>query len=176
MKNDNQPPLVPAGGKARTPVLNRDMVTFVGKNVDYYVLKWAKRDAAGKVKATWNGAACFGGPIWLIYRKMYWQTVVYMLAGTILSIGFSLVNAGLGSVMNYVVPVALGFAGNSLYYEKVLKEVSVLRAQFPTADELDAHLKQRGGTNPTGAWIAAIVILVLVIVISWTIFQSARGI
>ena len=176
MENNNQQPLVPAEGVVQKPPLDQDMVTFVGKNVDYYVLKWAKRDAAGKVNATWNGAAFFGGPIWLIYRKMYWQTAVYLLAGTLLSLGIGLVSPGLGSVMNYLVPIALGFAGNNLYYTKAQKEVSVLRAQYPSASELDAHLKQRGGTNPTGAWIAAIVILVIALGIGWTIVQSARGI
>jgi hypothetical protein len=173
MENNNQQ-LAPAEGVVQKPALDRDMATFVGKNVDYYVLKWAARDAAGNVRITWNIGAFFGGPIWLIYRKMYSQTVVYVLGAAVLSLVVNSLSKPLASVTNLIFPVALGCAANSLYYSKVKREVAVLRTQYFKSDELDSHLVQRGGTNSIGAWITAIIVNATAVTSLWPLFRAIQ--
>src|SRR5690625_3294524 len=48
--------------------LENDLSKFVGKNYDYYYLKWSGMDNSA---ISWNFASFFCSLFWLGYRKMY---------------------------------------------------------------------------------------------------------
>jgi hypothetical protein len=166
MENNNQQ-FLPAEGMYQGPTLDRDVATFVDKNLDYYAYQWAKRNKRGKVRHSWNGAAFLFGPIWLVYRKMYWQTAAYMIAAAIVGIV-----AGLESNFNYVVPLALSVIANRLYGAQVDKKVATLRTGFAASGDLREHLASRGGTNRKGAWIATIIFTVAICGYVWWTFPA----
>lgn len=56
-----------------------DLAAFVGTKADYYLPRF-RRMARNGSSASWNWAAFFFGPLWLLYRKMYaWGAIVMIL-------------------------------------------------------------------------------------------------
>lgn len=139
--------------------MDPDMATFIGKNADYYARKWASTNRDGKPNATWNGAAFAGGPIWLVYRKMYWQAAVYLIATVLLSLLLDSVSSGLSAGASYGIPAAFGFAANHLYRHQVEQIVEQVRAEDLQPYALVEQLRRRGGTNPGAAWVVGVLVV-----------------
>lgn len=55
-----------------------DLSAVVGTKADYYLPRF-RRMARNNSSASWNWAAFFFGPLWLLYRKMYGLGVILMI-------------------------------------------------------------------------------------------------
>lgn len=55
-----------------------DLSAVVGTNTNYYLPRFRKM-AKNNSSASWNWAAFFFGPLWLLYRKMYGLGIVIMI-------------------------------------------------------------------------------------------------
>lgn len=55
-----------------------DLAAFVGAKAEYYLPRF-RRMARNGSSASWNWAAFFFGPLWLLYRKMYGLGAIVMI-------------------------------------------------------------------------------------------------
>jgi uncharacterized membrane protein len=122
---------------------------FVGsKYFTYYKNKWAKQ-------SSWNWAAFFAGPFWLVYRKMYLGGWLYLLFVAIVT-GVEVfgpkdsksIAETIGGLMPFVGPAVIASKANPLYKEHVAKQIS----ETPGTDL--RRLAKTGGTS-----IAAVFLL-----------------
>lgn len=103
--------------------VNTDHVTldeigaFVGPNVVYYIQSFSKFNVTGTDRfcVTWNWS-CFGFTfLWMLYRKMYVQSlitfVVFLMPG-----------------VNVLLHIVAGVVGNYLYYRHVKDKILEIRA------------------------------------------------
>ena len=100
--------------------------SFVVKNGGYYRAKWQRfHDKPGAI-ASFNGAACIGQPIWLVYRKLY-VPLLWYVAMVIADVSIflyvqesQLASANLITVWNSFVAVLslaiFGYFGNYWYF------------------------------------------------------------
>jgi hypothetical protein len=156
-----QPNMQPSPRGAQTHDLDADEIMFIGKNEDYFRDKWASRYPNGAPKIKWNWAAAFLGPVWLVYRKMYWQAVVYIVLCGLLSIAANMISPLLNSALNYAMPTTIGFCANRLYWEHMRQIITKLRGQNISEDLLHARLRNRGGINLAAALVGTAVMLII---------------
>jgi hypothetical protein len=130
---------------------NHDLVAlFVGKKIDYYRGKWAKA-AQHKNGFSWNFAAFFLGPLWFLYRKMYWQGGLILAAGLIETAGELIFFPNMSEDMSHsltrtigiAVAVFCGMSGNSGYKMHVDKAVARLQAGGVS----DESYRRQGGVS-----------------------------
>lgn len=131
--------------------------TFIGKKADVYYRKWGLTGESvdlpaqpGK-KVSWNWAAALFSGAWLGYRKMYKEAIIYLLV--LMTVSSLLGVANEFTVLDVVVLVIMGFLGNSLYFNKVKREVSKVGSE----DNALENLSDAGGTT----WLGALGIAVL---------------
>lgn len=150
---------------------NRDWMTreeaeaFIGNNASFYLEKWKSHyDTALK---GWNWAAMFFGIEWMVYRKMYWEALVFFMSGFCLSIVFSLLLPGIGGdLFGHAFRILIGVFGNALYRKKAMRVLHKL-------DRLDdsrrlAELSRRGGGSPIS------VIVLFVLEVAYVLLLSGR--
>lgn len=135
----NTTPQAPSGGQSiRTATpgsTDDDLRTFIGKNADKYLTKFANftKGPGDGFALTWHWPAFFLPFWWLVYRKQYWWAV---LAFVISFIPF----VGLLSM------IVFGLTGNYIYYsysKKKLKEIGALPSEMSRAVEI----ARAGGVN-----------------------------
>ncbi len=139
---------------------------FVGeKYYTYYAEKWASHEG-GTLFISWNWAAFFLGPIWLLYRKMYLQGAFFVFALFFLEIfaarvlsaaalplyWFGYADAALRDGLR----VLLGVFGNCVYMNHMLG--AIMRNKGKSAPEIVDAMVRGGGTNIALAGIVLILI------------------
>jgi hypothetical protein len=168
-----QPNTEPSPKGIQTPDLDADEIMFIGKNEDYFRDKWASQYPTGGPRLKWNWAAAFLGPVWLLYRKMYWQTAVYLVICALLTFVANMINPLLDRSLNYVLPGVLGICANRLYWEHMRRVITKLRSQNVSQDLFHARLRNRGGVNLAAA--LAMAALLLIIAVAVIVAASSAG-
>jgi hypothetical protein len=157
MENNNQQRIASVEGIAQKPSLDHDMELFFGKNANYYSMIRGRRDSAGKVRNTWNGAAFFFSLFWILYRKMYWQFAVYLLIVVVLTFATLATHPVLVGIPGYLMSIVLSAIANRMYLAKAERKVAALGAKHPASDDREAQLVRSGGTNVLGVCVLLIV-------------------
>ncbi len=109
-----------------------DLSAYVGTKADYYLPRF-RRMARGGSNASWNWAAFFFGPLWLLYRKMYGLGAIVMILEIIqtavMEISYKALGLGMTEEMTYAEVYALVESAlskpSSLYF---LLSISLLSA------------------------------------------------
>lgn len=128
---------------------------FVGKNATYYLNEWTRVDRRTH-KMSWNWAAFSLGPIWLVYRKMYRQTLFFVAGFALLCWVASFVGlAGFVSEsLSYSSSIAFGIFGNLLYKTHAERTIQRIESDAAPRSEIAARLRRKGGTS----WLAALLL------------------
>ena len=136
-------------------IAGEELLAFAGKGGEYYWWLWKHAQGRNRLLMGWNWWAALGNGLWLAYRRM-WREYVVFFVGTILweylLYGVSVllkrdVQLGtLGNVALYV--VGMGLLGNGLYLRRARLEVAEARRAYP-GDQMRqrAQLRQVGGTS-----------------------------
>ena len=116
-----------------------DLEKFILKNTDYYISKFEEIKITGN-KISWNWSAFFLTGYWMLYRKMYIETLIMTLATMLL---------GSIPVIGFLVPISvyigLGMYGNTLYFNHVNKKMLEI-SRFDSSMK-DSLIVKKGGTN-----------------------------
>ncbi len=131
---------------------------FVGPRADYYIKKWwLDPDRRTGIGAGINWAALFLSGLWLPYRKMYRETLIFFgvilletLLEDIVYVGFlgrPEAPGTLGRFVGLVAGIVCGGFGNEWYQSHAQKTIGKLRSQgLPEAAYIEA-LTKSGGTS-----------------------------
>lgn len=134
---------------------SEELLAFAGKGGEYYWWRWKDAQGSDRLLMGWNVWAALGNGLWMAYRRM-WREYVVFFVGTILweyllyAVSVLLkrdVQLGtLGNLALYI--VGMGLLGNGLYLRRARLEVAEVRRAFP-GDQMRqrAQLRQVGGTN-----------------------------
>lgn len=149
----------------RTNTINVDSVTtdeiqaFAGPNAYYYIQNFSKYTITGREKfcATWNWS-CFGFTfLWMLYRKMYFLSIITFVLFCLPGV-------------NVILHIGAGIAGNYLYYRHVREKILEIRAT-QTPQNYVPVLQEIGGINK---WVITLgVIITIFITILFAVFFSA---
>ena len=135
------------------------VTALIGKNQEYYVPRFRQMKADGK-KNTWNWAAFFFAPYWLMYRKMYAYGGVALGAVLLFTI---LADVAIFSVISLAAYIVFGFFANFVYMDHLEKLAEQAKQQ--TEPFRSAFIQEKGGVNSTAlilsivGWIVAAMII-----------------
>ena len=136
-----------------------ELRTFVGTNPYYYIQKFQRFNISGTEKycVTWNWS-CFGFTfLWMLYRKMYLQSLITFVIFCIPGV-------------NIILHIVAGVLGNFLYYRHVKEKIRELR-QIQSPENLYPVLREVGGVNRWVIW-AGIVISIILVLLFFCFFTS----
>ncbi len=142
--------------------------TFFQKSKPYYIDIWTKFKTENRF--TFNAFAFLFGIFWLMYRKMYLEAIVVLIAIIAVGIFENLIlpddiTQSTEKAINFVVTIAIatvvGFLGNYLYMRKADKIVQDAKIKYPDNEEQKELLTKKGGVN----FLFLAVILALIVVI-----------
>ncbi len=143
---------------------------FVGKNFNYYSVKWYKllQSKCGgdleKLKkhsakhASFNICAFFFNILWFAYRKMYFKAALCL----IIMCNLSFVHWSLSWVMAFVI----GLYGNKFYFLQVSKKISKLQKEIQNPDILKSEIIKTGGTSKIGVFWFIVLCSVIAVLIA----------
>lgn len=131
-----------------------NLALFVGKRANVYSNKW-------KSTLSWNWSAFLTGPYWMLYRKMYLNTLFSVIAAAILGFVLQLLIgpflSSLKTVVSVGIPFAIAFAfvvmvvfgllGNLLYRHHAISKIGSAKRMYPDANIQANKIKSSGGTN-----------------------------
>lgn len=116
-----------------------ELSLFLEKNQSYYLEKFNLIEKTGDKKA-WNWCSFLIGGYWMLYRKMYVQAIIYIIANLILGcIPF------IGWALSLALCVGLGIFGNSLYLDHIKKTFTEIGCA--DSNMRSALINKKGGTN-----------------------------
>lgn len=116
-----------------------ELSLFLEKNQSYYLEKFNLIEKTGDKKA-WNWCSFLIGGYWMLYRKMYVQAIIYIIANLILGcIPF------VGWALSLALCVGLGILGNSLYLDHIKKTFTEI--SYADSNMRSALISKKGGTN-----------------------------
>jgi hypothetical protein len=143
---------------------------FFQKQVAYY-FKQLERFNNGE-KYMFNVAAFFFGISWMLYRKMYLETIAFVGILFVEVLFEQLIFSVLASkVISYLIGLATGFAfgtlANFFYLQKAQRTVALAKATFSTHEERLVYVKKNGGTNTIALIIVVLCVIVLFSFIFW---------
>lgn len=144
------------GSAATDNGATEDIRTFVGPNAYYYIRQFSKFTQTGTEKfcLSWNWS-CFGFTfIWMLYRKMYVQSLITFIVFCIPGI-------------NFFMHVIAGVVGNYLYYRHVKDKITEIRAT-QTPETINSAFQEAGGVHRWAILVAIIVGIILAVL--FTIF------
>ena len=130
-----------------------DIEMFCGPNAGVYAHKWIGEGVRG-----WNWSAFFAGIFWMLYRRMYLETVIWV--AVILSWGAldSLFSPGLVVLSNiasvFMFPVVAAY----LYHARARRKIRAARLSV----SVEEQLRLSGGVSVPAVWIGVVVFVPLV--------------
>lgn len=154
-----------------THAVNDDRITtdeiraFAGPNSHYYIQNFSKFTITGREKfsVTWNWS-CFGFTfLWMLYRKMYFLSLVTFIVFCVPGI-------------NLLLHIGAGIVGNFLYYKHVKDKVFEIRTTQSSHNFIPV-LQEIGGVNRwviTLGIVFGIFIIILIAVFFSAIIASTR--
>ena len=142
-----------------------ELSLFLEKNQSYYLEKFNLIEKTGDKKA-WNWCSFLIGGYWMLYRKMYVQAIIYIIANLILGcIPF------IGWALSLALCVGLGIFGNSLYLDHIKKTFSEIG--FADSNMRSTLINKKGGTNLVLPILLAFIPVIIGIIAS--IFIGVMG-
>ena len=164
------------------PFSDKEVVSFVQKNADYYLSKWKRLHETGS-KLSWNWAGFLFTVAWLFYRKMYLYGLGFAIWGAIQSAIVTLLTlqesnptaSAVASLVSLFLSLAMQFIigafGNYMYYRKFVNTYRELKYNVSDEEALLETLKQKGGTS----WGAVILFMILGSLVWLTIMGIVGG-
>ncbi|BCG46805.1 hypothetical protein GEOBRER4_n1620 [Citrifermentans bremense] len=142
-------------GYAVGTVNDEEIRAFVGKNSEYYVGSFRKFNVTGTETflPTWNWSAFAFTFVWMLYRKMYWQSAITFLVFCVPGV-------------NILLHIAVGVVSNYLYYRHVLGKISDLKRNS-TSQNLFPALHQIGGVHNWAITVGIVAAAILVVTFSF---------
>jgi hypothetical protein len=122
-------------GGATDNITTDEIRAFVGGNSQYFIQNFSRFTKSGKEQfcATWNWP-CFGFPfIWMLYRKMYIQSLITFVVFCIPGI-------------NIILHIVAGVVGNYLYYRHARQKIREIRAS-QSGQDFNSALHEVGGVH-----------------------------
>lgn len=139
---------------------------FVGRNAEYFVVKWLSIEGGQPFSFNWS--AFFFGTFWMLYRKMYVVAVLWLVAIGVLELVELVLNrSGLGnsttSLLFYWIPSLIcGFVGNWLYFQSANHKIQLVKSKYGSSDEFLQELEIRGGVSISAVLIGVMFLLGIV--------------
>ncbi len=136
-----------------------DEQLLIGDGAFEYTLKFARLRDRGTM-LSWNWWAFLVGPIWFIYRKMYFLGYMMLILGIFGAFMFR--SSVYYYLITFLVDTLMGMFGDSLYMARIER----LEKHIPKDDseKKNAYIRRHGGTSMVGvviSFIAYEIILVL---------------
>lgn len=130
--------------------LSPDEERLIGEKLEYYAPRFAQMRTGAKI--SWNWCSFFVFPAWAIYRKMYKECIIYVVAEELLSLALGSIYPGL------FISILLGMFGNYLY----LRSVSAHAVEMTSMPQVqkDAYAVKFGGVKSTNVWLLLLALLV----------------
>ena len=142
-----------------------ELSLFLEKNQSYYLEKFNLIEKTGDKKA-WNWCSFLIGGYWMLYRKMYVQAIIYIIANLILGcIPF------IGWALSLALCVGLGIFGNSLYLDHIKKTFTEIGCA--DSNMRSTLINKKGGTNLVLPILLAVIPVIIGIIAS--IFIGVMG-
>ena len=142
-----------------------ELSLFLEKNQSYYLEKFNLIEKTGDKKA-WNWCSFLIGGYWMLYRKMYVQAIIYIIANLILGcIPF------IGWALSLALCLGLGIFGNSLYLDHIKKTFTEIGCA--DSNMRSTLINKKGGTNLVLPILLAVIPVIIGIIAS--IFIGVMG-
>jgi hypothetical protein len=135
--------------------------TYIGKNyIEYYKEKYRNRPL-NKLFFSWVWPPFFIGYGWLMYRKMYFETLIVFCIFIISAIIEIFIKTNIEIARNVygVMQIIICLFGNSLYYLKINRVIK--KMENISGEEHIVYLKKYGQTNIFPVIIVEIVLVVI---------------
>ena len=139
----------------QTPDIDADVQQLVGTKTEYYIPKFQTLKADGK-SASWNWAAFWVTPYWMMYRKMYGYAAAVLAADIIIS----LIGSAFLSVLAFGGYITFGILGNGIYMKYLEGKASQAKAM--NEPYKSQFIASNGGVNTTAAVLSIIGRMLLV--------------
>ncbi|WP_183359199.1 DUF2628 domain-containing protein [Geomonas limicola] len=132
-----------------------ELRAFIGKNSNYYTDQFEKFTVTGREEfaPTWNWSAFGFTFVWMLYRKMYWQSGITFLIFCVPGV-------------NLLLHIAVGIVSNYLYYRHVMGKITELK-QTSTPQNLAPALLQFGGVHNWAITVGIVALVILVLSMSF---------
>ncbi len=122
------------------------------KNSDYYLNQFESlEDESEKYKVSWNWAAFFAGPLWVLYRKMYVWFFVVLSLNYVLGLVTEDATLNFSIFIMIIQNMVFALYANALYRNNLYLKISNAIKVNETDSDLLNSLKQQGGVN---MWVA----------------------
>lgn len=122
-------------------------------NSDKYLEKWHRQ-------SKWNWPAFLFGPIWMGYRKLYAEAAIYIGIIILLFIIELLMNSpSLFRFIYFLISIAAGMYGNTIYYRKAKKSVEEILIIHKEKEKRQFLISKKGGTSGWGIAYGIIVLI-----------------
>ena len=142
-----------------------ELSLFLEKNQSYYLEKFNLIEKTGDKKA-WNWCSFLIGGYWMLYRKMYVQAIIYIIANLILGcIPF------IGWILTVILWVCAGIFANSLYLDHIKKTFTEIGCA--DSNMRSTLINKKGGTNLVLPILLAVIPVIIGIIAS--IFIGVMG-
>ncbi|MCB0336849.1 MAG: DUF2628 domain-containing protein, partial [Bdellovibrionales bacterium] len=134
----------------------RELVAnYIGKNSEKYLSIYDKYLSDGKPPIKFNAFAMLFGPIWFLYRKMYIEAVVIVLAPVVFYFVFpDMTSSGTTGIAG-----ALGALANWYYVDRAIRKIRTLAKEESDAGKLAEELGLYGGVSKFSAAFGAVVVV-----------------
>lgn len=152
-------------GYNRDGQMDEYMQALIQKNIYYYDQKFSMMNNSAK-SASWNWASFFLGSYWMVYRKMYAYTALYVLF-VILNVFIScipVVGFILSFVLSLTLMICMGIFGNAIYKNHIEKKYE--QAYGLSREQRKQTCLQVGGTSGLAVFLYILIFTLLGTLIS----------
>ena len=133
----------------QTAGVDADVQQLVGTKTEYYIPKFQMMKLQGK-SSSWNWAAFWATPYWMMYRKMYGYAAAVLAADIIIS----LIGSTFLSLLAFGGYITFGILGNSIYMKYL--EGKANQAKAMNEPYKSQFIASNGGVNTTATVLAII--------------------
>lgn len=118
-------------------------------SLTYYLKAFHVRqqDASGDYKIGWNWPAFLVTGLWLLYRKLYIHSIIYIFICSLVNILLKPVNDNLSILCLIFISLIYSLLANSIYKKNIDKKIESSEIACDTFDERIKYLRKHGGTN-----------------------------
>lgn len=142
----------------QTTEVEAEVRQLVGVKAEYYIPQFQRLKAAGK-QMSWNWAAFWVTPFWLIYRKMYGYAAAFFAVNFI----FALIGSDILSLLTFAGYIAFGILGNNIYMKHLEGKANLAKAM--SEPYKSQFIAAEGGVNTVATAVAVIACVLLYIIL-----------
>lgn len=141
----------------KNTLTNEEIDAFVGVKSNFYKKKWNKYSQS--TFKGWNWAAFLIGALWIIYRKMYIEALLFLMFTFFIYMWSEVfIQSDIFTLfLDCFIFVLPGYCGNLVYYKKALRTLN--KTSGLNESDLLKYLKDKGGVNLAGAIIFFLLML-----------------